>query len=111
MDVDTHFPALARRAGEIVEQLRDREWDRLRVDWDDTMRTQLTVEKLTEVWQQLSRDAGPLQTIGQPTVVLNGPYRVAEIPLSFEHGEMKARVTFNRHDAVAGLFILLLDTD
>jgi len=29
----------------------------------------------------------------------------------FEHGPMKARVTFDRDDSVAGLFILLPDAE
>jgi hypothetical protein len=108
---DIDFEPLAQRATEIVGQLRDGDWDRLRVDWDDLMREQLTVAKLGEVWQQLQRDGGALRTIGCPVVRRTGLYRVAEMPLVFEHGQMKARVVFNRHDAVAGLFILLPDAD
>jgi hypothetical protein len=108
-EADIDCVSLARRSVEMIEQLRDGDWDRLRSDWDDTMRERLPVEKLTEVWQQLLRDAGVLNDIGQPVVRQDGPYRIAETPLGFEHGQMKARVMFNRHSAVVGLFIVLPD--
>ena len=108
-EADIDFAWLAQRSVEILEQLRDGDWDRLRADWDDTMREKLPVEKLTELCQQLLRDAGVLRDIGQPIVRQDGPYRVAETPMSFEHGQMKARVVFNRHAAVVGLFIVLPD--
>jgi hypothetical protein len=102
---------LAHRSTEIIEQIRDRDWDRVTVDWDETMRSQLPVEQLAEVWQQVVSKAGALQAIGRPSVERRGPFRVADVPLVFEHGPMKARITFDRKDGVAGLFILLPDAE
>jgi hypothetical protein len=36
----------------------------------------------------------PLEGIGRPSVTRKGPYRIADVSLVFEHGPMKARVTF-----------------
>ncbi len=102
---------LAQRATEIIEQLRDHDWDRLTADWDETMRTKLPAEQVDEMWQQLSRNVGALQVIGRPSIVRKGPYRIADVPLAFEHGPMKARITFNRDDSIAGLFMLLPDAE
>lgn len=110
-DASTELAPLAQRSIEIIEQIRDRDWDRVAADWDQTMRTKLPIEQLAEVWQQLSRNAGALQAIGRPSIVRKGPYRIADVPLVFEHGPMKARVTFNHDNSVAGLFILLPDAE
>ncbi len=75
------------------------------------MRTKLPVEQVAELWQQLSRSAGALQAIGRPSIAHKGPFRIADVPLVFEHGPMKACVTFNRDNSVAGLFILLPDVE
>jgi hypothetical protein len=66
-DADIDFAALAQRSAEMLEQLRDGDWDRLRVDWDDTMRQKLSAEELTDVWQHLLRDAGALQGSASPS--------------------------------------------
>jgi hypothetical protein len=63
------------------------------------------------VWQQVLSKAGALQAIGRPSVARRGPFRIADVPLVFEHGPMKARVTFDRDSSVAGLFILLPDDE
>ncbi len=110
-DTSTEFAPLAQRSTEIIEQIRDRDWDRVTADWDETMRSKLPVEQLAEVWQQVVSKAGALQAIGRPSVVRKGPFRIADVPLVFEHGPMKARVTFDRGDWVAGLFILLPDAE
>ena len=102
--------SLERRATQVVEQMRDGEWDAVVVDWDETMRAKLPVERLAEVWQQVSSQSGSLQELGRPSVRRRGPYRVADVPLAFEHGPMKARVTFNHDNSIGGLFILLPDT-
>ncbi len=110
-DTSTEFAPLAQRSKQIIEQIRDRDWDRVTVDWDETMRSQLPVEQLGEVWQRVASKAGALQAIGRPSIARKGPFRIADVPLIFEHGPMKARVTFDRHDCVAGLFILLPDAE
>ena len=107
----TEFAPLARRSTEIIHQIRDHDWDRLTADWDQTMRTKLPIEQVAEVWQQLSQSAGALRAVGRPSIVRKGPYRIADVPLVFEHGPMKARVTFNHDNSVAGLFILLPDAE
>ncbi len=50
-DTSTEFAPLAQRSTEIIEQIRDGDWGRVTVDWDETMRSKLPVEQLGEVWQ------------------------------------------------------------
>lgn len=110
-DTSTEFAPLAQRSTEIVQQMRDRDWDRLTADWDETMLSKLPVAQVAEVWQQLSGSAGALQAVGRPSIVRKGPFRIADVPLVFEHGPMMARVTFNHDNSVAGLFILLPEAE
>jgi hypothetical protein len=102
---------LAQRATEIVEQLRDGEWEAVTLDWAKVMRDKMSADELAEVWRQLGTSVGALQTAGRPSVVRKGPFRVADVPLAFEHGPMKARVTFDHDDAVCGLWFLPPDAE
>jgi hypothetical protein len=97
---------LGRRATEIVEQMHGGEWQAVTADWADTMRTKMTPEELAEVWEQLGISVGALLTAGRPSVVRKGPFRIADVPLAFEHEPMKARVTFDHDDAVCGLWLV-----
>jgi hypothetical protein len=100
---------LAARAAEIVGQVDRAAWEEVTADWDDVMRGELGVDRLAEAWRKITASAGSLQTIGHSSVVRKGPYRIADVPLIFEHGPMKARVVFNHEDKISGLFVLLPD--
>jgi Protein of unknown function (DUF3887) len=79
----------------------------INADWDETMRAKLPVDELASTWQQIVANAGEITAIGRPSIVGKGPYRVCDVPIVFEHGPMRARVSFTRAGAVSGLFITL----
>jgi hypothetical protein len=103
-----HF-VLGQRAAQIVAQVSDGDWDAASADWDEVMLAELSRTRLAKAWSQIVASAGPLEEIGRPAVTRKGPYRIADVPLIFEHGPMKARITFNHSGAVSGLFVLLPD--
>jgi hypothetical protein len=106
---DSEHRHLAARAAEVVGQVDRGAWEQVMADWDDVMRSELSVERVKQGWDQIVASAGPLQTIGHSSVARKGPYRIADVPLIFEHGPMKARVVFNHEDKISGLFVLLPD--
>ena len=106
---DGEHAHLAARAAEVVGQVDRAAWEQVTADWDEVMRGELGVDRLADGWQKITASAGPLQTIGHSSVVRKGPYRIADVPLIFEHGPMKARVVFNHEDKISGLFVLLPD--
>jgi hypothetical protein len=103
--------ALALRAAELVGQVDRGDWEAATADWSGVMHDALSVERLRTVWSQIIETAGPLQGVGRPSVSRKGPYRVADVPLVFEHGPMRARVTFDHDDHVSGLFVVLPDDE
>ena len=103
---DSH---LAVRAAEVVRQVNAAEWEEVTADWDDVMAGEVGVERLDQAWRQIVSSAGALETIGHSNVIRKGPYRIADVPLIFKHGPMKARVVFNHAEKISGLFVLLPD--
>ncbi|HEY3773764.1 MAG TPA: DUF3887 domain-containing protein [Solirubrobacteraceae bacterium] len=101
--------SLAARAAEVVAQVQAADWEHVTADWDEVMRGELGLDRLADAWRKITASAGALQTIGHSSVVRKGPYRIADVPLIFEHGPMKARVVFNHEDKISGLFVLLPD--
>ena len=98
---------IAQRGVDLIEQLSRHDWDAATADFDETMRAKLPVDELAMTWQQIVANAGQVTAIGRPSIVGRGPYRVCDIPVVFEHGPMRARVSFNRAGSVSGLFITL----
>jgi hypothetical protein len=106
---DPEEARLGQRAVEIVQQLAQHDWTAASADWDPTMRAKLPLTELAATWDQVTANAGPLTAAGRPSVSRRGPFLVCEVPLVFEHGPMRARVSFNRSGEVSGLFITLPD--
>jgi hypothetical protein len=96
---------IARRAVDLIEQLSRHDW--ATADFDQTMQAKLPADELASTWQQIVANAGEVTAIGRPTIVGRGLYRVCDVPLVFEHGPMRARVSFNRAGAISGLFVTL----
>jgi hypothetical protein len=98
---------IARRAVDLIEQLSRHDWEAATADFDQTMQAKLPADELASTWQQIVANAGEVTAIGRPTIVGRGPYRVCDVPLVFEHGPMRARVSFNRAGPISGLFVTL----
>ncbi len=100
---------LAARALAVVERWRRGETGELRAEFDDTLSEQLTEQRLADAWAQVGQMVGSLTAAGRPTLTRRGPHRVVDVPLAFERGPMKARVTFDAQARVSGLFVLYPD--
>jgi hypothetical protein len=104
---DPEEARLGKRAVEIVQQLARHDWTSATGDWDQTMRAKLPLSELATTWEQIIANTGPLTASGRPSISRKGPFLVCEVPLVFEHGPMRARISFNRSGEVSGLFITL----
>ncbi|MGA9775475.1 MAG: DUF3887 domain-containing protein [Candidatus Dormiibacterota bacterium] len=77
--------------------------------FDEAVRQRLDEAGLVAAWAQVEELSGRLLTVGRPTVAARGRYRVVDIPLAFERGPMKARITFDPEERISGLFVLYPD--
>ena len=80
--------------------------DQVIADFDETMLAQLPAEKLDDVRLQLLDLVGSYQSAGEPFVRRIGKHTVVDVPLEFEAGPMKCRVSYDQEGRVAGLFVL-----
>jgi Protein of unknown function (DUF3887) len=80
--------------------------DQVVADFDETMRAQLPKEKLDDVRLQLLDLVGAYESAGEPFVRRIGQHTVVDVPLEFEAGPMKGRISYDRNSKIAGLFVL-----
>ncbi|MHB1525892.1 MAG: DUF3887 domain-containing protein [Candidatus Dormibacteria bacterium] len=100
---------LGARALSVVERWRRGELGELRAEFDDLLSEALTEQRLADAWAQVEVMVGSLTATGRPTLTRRGPHLVVDVPLAFDRGPMKARVTFDSQARVSGLFVLYPD--
>src|SRR5579875_1467758 len=98
----------ADRAIAVLADWFEGRYDAVTATFDERMARELPPDKMSAAWAQLIGIAGEYQGMGagEPLVRQLGDYTVADIPLEFEAGEMKGRVSFDRDGKVSGLFVL-----
>ena len=101
--------AAADRATAIISDWAAGQYAIVRASFDATMTETLPADKLAAAWDQVIGTAGTLRRMGDPSLRPQGGFTVVDIPLKFDAGELKGRVTFNADDQVSGLFILDAD--
>lgn len=96
----------ASKAQEILETYSARQWDVLRQDFDRRMLAGLSEEMLAETDAAITAQVGELVSKGDATTKVSGDYLVVDIPLQFERGELKFRVTLNGEGKMSGIWLL-----
>jgi hypothetical protein len=104
-------PVIADAADRAIAVLADwfeGRYDAVTARFDERMTRELPPDKMSAAWAQLIGITGQYQGMGagEPLVRQLGDYTVADIPLEFEAGEMKGRVSFDRSGKVSGLYVL-----
>jgi hypothetical protein len=102
----------ADRAITILADWFDERYGAVAATFDATLAGSLTPENLAAARTHLAGTAGPYRRLGDPEPVVRqvGEYTVADVPLVFEAGLMKGRVTFGPAGQVAGLYVLPVGT-
>jgi hypothetical protein len=98
----------ADRAIAVLAAWFEGRYDEVAATFDAAMAEKLPVAGLAAAQAQLTGTAGHYRRLGddEPLVRQLGEYTVADVPLEFETGAMKGRVSFDRAGRVAGLYVL-----
>ncbi len=74
--------------------------------------SEVTLEKLAQLgglpgaWAMLAGTVGAYEGMGEAMARQSGDLTIVDIPMTFETGEMKGRVVYDKNGKVAGLFVL-----
>lgn len=107
---DKILPGAAERAAALVADLTDGRWEEVRRDFDETVAAGLSATKLAATWAQAVGMVGAYEGMGEPVPHQAGDHTIVDIPLSFEAGDLTARVAYDGDGKVAGLFLRRPDT-
>lgn len=95
--------ALAR---ELVEKLKKGEFEAVYQSFNQVMAQALPLEKLKEVWTQVTSQVGELKGITKTRVAEEGEYKVVYVTCEFTQTYLDLKVVFDGEGKVAGLFFL-----
>ena len=112
MDKTVHMTDAAERALEVVTDILEGRMDQARQSFDAQVLAAFTDEVRGNALATVAGLVGAFEGFGQddPFVRRIGDYTVVDLPLHYEAGAMKARVTFDTDEKVAGFFILPPET-
>ncbi len=98
----------ADRAVAVLADWFEGRYDAVAATFDASLAAKLPAAGLAAARAQLAGTAGQYRRLGDdgPLVRQLGDYTVADVPLEFETGPMKGRVSFDRAGRVAGLYVL-----
>jgi len=99
------LPGAGDKALDLLTHLAAARFDRVRGDFDETMRRELDTQALASVWAVVVGSVGAFERFGDPVVHAAGEFTVVDVLMHFEAGQSTAQVSFRREGTVAGLFI------
>jgi hypothetical protein len=72
-------------------------------DFNPTLKEALPAAKLAAVWSDLTARLGTYQSMGEPTQTEEDGRKVVFVPLTFEKGNVRARLVYDNTNYVAAL--------
>lgn len=103
------LPDAADRAVALFVDYVAADYETVSRDFDDTMRKQVPIDKLASVHAHVTGMVGAYEGMGEPLTRVIGDHTVVDVPLRFEAGDMRGRVTYSADGKVAGLLLLRPD--
>ncbi|TLF78014.1 DUF3887 domain-containing protein [Nonomuraea sp. KC401] len=99
------MPDASDRAAALIADLIETRWEDACRDFDETMAADLGPARLAAVWAQVIGTVGGYEGMGEPAVHQAGDHTVVNVPLSFEAGDLAARVSYDRDGKVSGFYL------
>src|SRR5207248_4523594 len=88
----------------LVAQLAARQFEKVEVQFTETIQSALPAEKLAKVWDSLLTQAGAFQSIDGTRIVHQQGLEVVTVTCTFARASLDAQIAFDSQGRVAGLF-------
>jgi Protein of unknown function (DUF3887) len=104
---DAILPGAAAKATGLMINWIEERYDEVMPELNElTLERLATLGGLAAAWAMLIGTVGAYEGMGEAAARQAGDLTIVDIPMTFESGEMKGRVVYDRQGKVAGLFVL-----
>jgi dienelactone hydrolase len=97
---------LGSAATHFVDMLVKEDFAGAAAQFDPTMKRAMPEPKLRQVWQTLQQQAGPFKSQLRKRLEALGGYQIVFVTCHFEQADLDAKVVFDAHKKIAGLFFV-----
>ncbi|WP_394850963.1 alpha/beta fold hydrolase [Pendulispora brunnea] len=94
------------KARSFIQELSGGVWTHPRSPFDETLSAALPPAKLRDTWKSLESSAGAFRSIAGGEVQSRDPIRVVSLTCKFERAALVAKVSYDAHDRIAGLYFV-----
>jgi uncharacterized protein len=91
------------RAQTVVNEITSRQFDKVFAQFDTTMASAFSVDKLSQVWDQVLSQAGAFRKIDSTEVIDQSGYHVATTTCTFANAPVNIILAFDSAGRIAGL--------
>ena len=104
---DAMLPGAASKATDLMINWIEERYDDVMPELNElTLERLTTLGGLSAAWAMLIGTVGAYEGMGEAAARQAGDLTIVDIPMTFESGEMKGRVVYDKLGKVAGLFVL-----
>src|SRR5215469_15835869 len=100
------IPAAAERATQLMIDWIEGRYQQVTAEFNQIMAEKMSADGLADAWAQLAGLVGRYEQMGEAAARQAGDLNFVDIPMTFEAGEMKGRVVYDKDGKVTGLFVL-----
>jgi dienelactone hydrolase len=97
---------IASAAGQFVDQMAKGEFSAAVRDFDATMKSLVSPDRLKQIWEPLVAQVGPLKSQLSARTERVGAYDCVFVTCQFEKTKLDVKVVFNRSKQISGLFFV-----
>jgi Protein of unknown function (DUF3887) len=98
-----HFDRTA-DATEVVRKLAAEDYEGIRKDFNDTMKANLSAERMKEVWRAVIEHLGEFKSQGKPESQMKEGWEIVVIGCELERGRVNVEVDYDPSGKIGGLW-------
>lgn len=96
---------LEEKSLEIIQNLKNGKVDVIYSEFDDNMKSQITVDQVSMIWTQLISAFGDYKGIKTQNTIPSGNFSIVTTKLIFENSYANFKLTFDDSNQISGFFI------
>ncbi len=89
----------------FINDIKNENFESAYINFDSTISVQFSLQQLKDVWAQIKKQYGELETIDEPKITQMTASTLYIYPLNFKNGGLNAQIAINVFSKITGFFL------